>query len=42
MHVSNTTITQRLNDGKPVQNKDGLISALSLKRIKAYSGKSIT
>lgn len=26
--VSNNTITQRLNDGKPVKNKDGLISAL--------------
>ncbi len=37
LHVSNFTITARLNDGKPVKNKDGVIVALSLKRIKAYS-----
>lgn len=42
LHVSNNTITQRLNDGKPVKNKDGLITALQLKRIKAYSPKSFT
>jgi len=39
LHVSNNTITQRLNDGKPVKNKEGLISALTVKRIKAYSPK---
>lgn len=37
LHVSNNTITQRLNDGKPVKNQDGLMSALTVKRIKAYS-----
>nr|YP_010608743.1 hypothetical protein PNX16_mgp028 [Drechslerella dactyloides]WAN89823.1 hypothetical protein [Drechslerella dactyloides] len=37
LHVSNNTITQRLNDGKPVKNKDGLITAQNIKRIKAYS-----
>lgn len=37
LHVSNNTITQRLNDGKPIKNKEGLISALSVKRIKVYS-----
>jgi len=42
LHVSNNTITQRLNDGKPVKNKDGLISALTVKRIKAYSSKPLT
>lgn len=42
LHVSNNTITQRLNDNKPVKNKDGLISALTVKRIKAYSPKSST
>ena len=42
LHVSNNSITQRLNDGKPVKNKDGLITALQLKRIKAYSPKSFT
>ena len=42
LHVSNNTITQRLNDGKPVKNKDGLTTALTLKRIKAYSPKSFT
>jgi hypothetical protein len=42
LHVSNTTITQRLNDGKPVKNKDGLTTALTIKRIKAYSPKSFT
>jgi hypothetical protein len=42
LHVSNNTITQRLNDGKPVKNKDGLTIALTIKRIKAYSPKSFT
>lgn len=37
LHVSNNIITQRLNDGKPVRNKDGLTVALTIKRIKAYS-----
>jgi hypothetical protein len=37
LHVSNNIITQRLNDGKPVRNKEGLIVAQSIKRIKAYS-----
>ena len=37
LHVSNDTITKRLNDGKPVKNKEGLIVAKSIKRIKAYS-----
>jgi hypothetical protein len=36
LHVSNVTITQRLNDGKPVKNKEGVIVAQSIKRIKAY------
>ena len=40
LHVSNNTITQRLNDGKPIKNKEGLVSALAVKRIKAYSPKS--
>ena len=40
LHVSNNTITQRLNDRKPIKNKEGLISALTVKRIKAYSPKS--
>jgi hypothetical protein len=40
LHVNNSTITDRLNDGKPVKNKEGLISALTVKRIKAYSPKS--
>jgi hypothetical protein len=42
LHVSNNTVTQRLNDGKPVKNVDGLMSALTIKRIKAYSPKSFT
>lgn len=37
LHISNNTVTSRLNDGKLVKNKDGLIVAQSLKRIKAYS-----
>lgn len=37
LHVSNNTITQRLNDGKPVKTKEGLIVAQRIKRIKAYS-----
>lgn len=40
LHVSNNTITQRLNDGKPIKNKEGLITALNIKRIKVYSAKS--
>jgi hypothetical protein len=40
LHVSNNTITQRLNDSKPVKNKEGLVSALTVKRIKVYSPKS--
>jgi hypothetical protein len=35
--VSNDTITKRLNDGKPVKNKEGLVVAQRIKRIKAYS-----
>jgi len=42
LHVSNNTITRRLDDGKPVKNKDGLISALTVKRMKAYSPKSFS
>jgi len=37
LHVSNDTITKRLNDGKPVKNKEGLVVAQSIKRVKAYS-----
>jgi hypothetical protein len=37
LHVSNNTITTRLNDGKPVINKEGLVVAKCIKRIKAYS-----
>lgn len=37
LHVSNNTITTRLNDGKPVKNKEGLVVAQSIQRIKAYS-----
>ena len=37
LHVSNYTITQRLNDGKPIKNKEGLVVAQSIKRIKVYS-----
>lgn len=40
LHVSNNTITQRLNDSKPIKNKEGLVSALTVKRIRAYSPKS--
>jgi hypothetical protein len=40
LHVSNNSITQRLNDGKAVKNKEGLVTALTIKRIKAYSPKS--
>lgn len=36
-YVSNNTVTTRLNDGKPVKNKDGLVVANCIKRIKAYS-----
>jgi len=42
LHISNNTVTARLNDGKPVKNKDGVIVALFLKRLRAYSPKSIT
>lgn len=37
LHVSNNIVTTRLNDGKPVKNKEGLVVATSIKRIKAYS-----
>lgn len=37
LHVSNNIITQRLNDGKPVKNKEGLEVAQTVKRIRAYS-----
>lgn len=37
LQVSNDTITKRLNDGKPVKNKEGLIVALSIQRIRVYS-----
>lgn len=37
LHVSNDTITKRLNDGKPVKTKEGLIVAQRIKRIKVYS-----
>lgn len=37
LHVSNYTITTRLNDGKPVKNKEGLVVAQSIERVKAYS-----
>ena len=37
LHVSNNTITTRLNDGKPVKNKEGLVVAQSIERVKAYS-----
>ena len=37
LHVSNDSITKRLNDGKPVKNKEGLIVAQCIKRIKVYS-----
>lgn len=40
LHVSNVTITTRLNDGKPVINKEGLIVANCIKRIKAYSSRN--
>lgn len=41
LHVSNDTITKRLNDGKPVKNKEGLVVAQLLQRIKAYSSLNI-
>lgn len=37
LHVSNDSITKRLNDGKPVKTKEGLIVAQRIKRIKVYS-----
>ena len=42
LQVSNNSITQRLNDGRPVKNKQGLIVAQTVKRIKAYSSQSST
>ena len=42
LQVSNNIITQRLNDGRPVKNKQGLIVAQTVKRIKAYSSQSST
>lgn len=42
LHISNNIVTTRLNDGKPVKNKDGVIVALSLKRLRAYFPKSTT
>ena len=36
LHVSNDSITKRLNDGKPVKNKEGLV-VQCIKRIKVYS-----
>lgn len=41
LHVSNYTITIRLNDGKPVKNKEGLVVAQSIQRIKAYSSFNV-
>ena len=37
LHLSNTTITARLNDGKVVKNKEGLVVAQSIERVQAYS-----
>jgi hypothetical protein len=37
LHVSNDTITKRLNDSKSVKNKEGLVVAKQIKRIKVYS-----
>lgn len=37
LYISNNTVTQRLNDGKPVKNKEGLVIAQCIKRIKVYS-----
>lgn len=37
LHVSNDSITKRLNDGKPVKNKEGLVVVQCIKRIKVYS-----
>lgn len=42
LHVSNNTITQRLNDQKPVKNKEGLVSAVNIKRVKVYSPKCLS
>jgi hypothetical protein len=41
LHVSNDTITKRLNDGKPVKNKEGLVIAKSINRVKVYSSLSV-
>lgn len=37
LNVSNNIISQRLNDGKPVKNKEGLQVAQIIKRIKVYN-----
>lgn len=37
LHVSNDTITKRLNDGKLVKTKQGLIVAQCIKKLKVYS-----
>lgn len=37
LHVSNNIITQRLNDGKPEKNKEGLLVAQTVKIIRGYS-----
>ena len=42
LHVSNYTITMRLNDGKPIKNKEGLVVAQCIKRIKVYSSLKST
>lgn len=42
LHISNNTVTARLNDGKPVKNKDGVVVAQSLRRLRAYSPNSTT
>lgn len=42
LQVSNNIITQRLNDGRPVKNKQGLIVAHTVKRIQAYSSQPFT
>jgi hypothetical protein len=37
LHVSSNTIVRRLDDGKPVKNKENVVVVQSLKRIKVYS-----
>lgn len=39
LQVSNNIITQRLNDSRPVKNKQGLIVAQTIKIIKIYSSQ---